>query len=62
MAAELESLLGDPARRKRIEERLAELPERLGGPGTLERVAHAVLETAREEKGVRNLFPPEKGS
>ena len=47
VAAELESLLDDDERRARIEGRLAEIPSRLGGPGTLQRVARAVLETAR---------------
>jgi lipid-A-disaccharide synthase len=46
VAEELGSLLGDPARRARMEARLAELPERLGGAGTLERVARAALEVA----------------
>ncbi len=47
VSAELESLLGDEQRREVIEAKLAELPERLGGPGTLDRVARAVIETAR---------------
>lgn len=47
VAAELESLLDDDERRAHVESRLAELPEKLGGPGTLERVARAVVATAR---------------
>lgn len=47
VAAELDALLGDPERRAHVEARLSELPERLGGAGTLSRVARAVLETAR---------------
>lgn len=43
LAVEMERLLSDPAARRRIQEELGEVKQRLGPPGAIERAARAVM-------------------